>query len=48
MSDDMGLLDILIIAGMFGGGFFLTWMFVGAMKDRDRPPSGPVDRKRDD
>jgi hypothetical protein len=48
MSDDMSLLEILIIAGMFGGGFFLTWMFVGAMKDRDKPKGGPVERKRED
>lgn len=48
MTGDIGMIDLLIIAGLFGGGFFVTWMFVGAIKDRDKPKAGPVDRKRKD
>lgn len=48
MSEDLGLIDILIIAFMFGGGFFLTWMFVSAMKDRKNDQRGPIDRRHDD
>lgn len=48
MSDDMGFIDLLIIGGMFCGGFFLTWMFVGAMKERSQPKNGPVNRTHED
>ena len=45
---DLSLTDLLIIAGLFAGGFFLTWMFTSAMKERDRPKDRTIDRQGKD